>query len=129
MKIAVFCPNLIGDTVMATPAIRALRRGFAEATLVGLIKPHVAPTLGGSPWFDDLIFFDPRSSDPNVRTRSHIWYASYNTGRMGVDFAGATPFWRAAYALDVDAMRLLVRYGADPSIPTMSFGTFATMRR
>jgi ankyrin repeat protein len=61
-------------------------------------------------------------ADPNARTRSHVWYASYNTGRMGVDFAGATPFWRAAYALDVDAMRLLVRYGADPNIPTMTFG-------
>ena len=62
-------------------------------------------------------------ADPNGRTHSHIWFASYNTGRMGVEFAGATPFWRAAYALDVDAMRLLVRYGADPNLPTMSFGT------
>jgi len=61
-------------------------------------------------------------ADPNARTASHIWYAAYNTGRMGVDFAGATPFWRAAYSLDVAAMRLLVRYGADPSIPTMSYG-------
>ena len=61
-------------------------------------------------------------ADPNLRTRSHIWYAAYNTGRMGVDFAGATPFWRAAYSLDVDAMRLLVRYGADPSIPSMTYG-------
>ncbi len=61
-------------------------------------------------------------ADPNLRVRSHIWYAAYNTGRMGVDFAGATPFWRAAYSLDVDAMRLLVRYGADPSIPSMSYG-------
>ncbi|MGQ0733897.1 MAG: ankyrin repeat domain-containing protein [Acidobacteriota bacterium] len=61
-------------------------------------------------------------ADPNARTRSHIWYAAYNAGRMGVDFTGATPFWRAAYALDVDAMRLLVRYGADPAIPTMSYG-------
>jgi len=61
-------------------------------------------------------------ADPNARTRSHVWYASYNTGRMGVDFAGATPFWRAAYALDIDAMRMLVRYGADPNIPTMTFG-------
>ncbi len=61
-------------------------------------------------------------ADPNARTLSHIWYASYNTGRMGVDFSGATPFWRAAYALDVEAMRLLVRYGADPNIATMTFG-------
>ncbi len=53
MKIAVFCPNLIGDTVMATPTFRALRQGFPGATLVGVIKPQVAPTLDGTPWFDD----------------------------------------------------------------------------
>ncbi len=57
-------------------------------------------------------------ADPNARTRSHIWYAAYNAGRMGVDFTGATAFWRAAYALDVEAMRLLVSYGADPNIAT-----------
>jgi ankyrin repeat protein len=61
-------------------------------------------------------------ADPNARTTSHIWYAAYNTGRMGVDFTGATPFWRAAYSLDVDAMRLLVKYGADANIPTTSYG-------
>jgi ankyrin repeat protein len=33
--------------------------------------------------------------------------------------AGATPFWRAAYASDLDAMRLLIARGADPNIPTM----------
>ena len=49
MKIAVFCPNLIGDTVMATPAFRALRRGFPDATIAGVIKPRVAPTLEGRP--------------------------------------------------------------------------------
>jgi uncharacterized protein len=64
-------------------------------------------------------------ADPNARTRTHIWYAAYNTGRMGVDFSGATPFWRAAYALDVDAMKLLVRYGADPNIPTITYGVIA----
>ncbi len=37
----------------------------------------------------------------------------------GVNFKGATPFWRAAYALDVDAMRLLKKHGADPNIPTI----------
>ncbi|MEO6221974.1 MAG: ankyrin repeat domain-containing protein, partial [Vicinamibacterales bacterium] len=47
-------------------------------------------------------------ADPNARTVSHIWYAAYNAGRMGVDYTGATPLWRAAYSLDVAAMRLLV---------------------
>jgi len=59
-------------------------------------------------------------ADPNARTLTHIWYAAYNAGRIGVEFVGATPFWRAAYALDVEAMRLLVRWGADPNIPTMT---------
>ena len=57
-------------------------------------------------------------ADPNARTNTHIWYAAYNAGRMGVDFAGATPFWRAAYAADVQAMKLLLDNGADPNIWT-----------
>jgi heptosyltransferase II len=67
MKIVVFCPNLIGDTVMATPAIRALRHGFPDATLLGVIKPHVAPTLDGAPWFDEMIPFNPKARDPRHR--------------------------------------------------------------
>ena len=58
-------------------------------------------------------------ADPNQRTSTHIWYASYNAGRMGVDFTGVTPLWRAAYATDVNAMRVLVAYGADPNIWTI----------
>ena len=64
-------------------------------------------------------------ADPNARMKSHVWHAAYNAGRMGVEFTGATPFWRAAYALDVDAMRLLVRLGADPSVATMTYGSAA----
>ncbi len=62
-------------------------------------------------------------ADPNARTNSHIWYAAYNAGRMGVDFTGATAFWRAAYATDVAAMKLLVEYGADPDISTMKLAS------
>jgi ankyrin repeat protein len=57
-------------------------------------------------------------ANPNERVSTHIWYAAYNAGRMGVDFTGATPFWRAAYATDVAAMRILHEYGADPNIWT-----------
>jgi heptosyltransferase-2 len=67
MRIVVFCPNLIGDTVMATPALRALRKTHADATIHGVIKPHVSPTLDGAPWLDDRILFDPRSRDPEHR--------------------------------------------------------------
>jgi ankyrin repeat protein len=43
---------------------------------------------------------------------------SYNFDLLGVNTVGATPFWRAAYGLDLDAMKLLIAHGADPKIPT-----------
>jgi len=60
-----------------------------------------------------------RGADPNVRLEMHLWYWEYNQGRVGVDIRGATPFWRAAFAQDLEAMKLLVAYGADPHLPTI----------
>ena len=57
-------------------------------------------------------------ADPNHRLEKHLWYMSFNFDLLQVDTKGATPFWRAAYGLDVPAMRLLMEYGADPGIPT-----------
>ena len=57
-------------------------------------------------------------ADPNVRLTKHLWFMSFNFDLLQIDAKGATPFWRAAYALDVEAMKLLVAHGADPSIPT-----------
>lgn len=57
-------------------------------------------------------------ADVNHRTGRHIWYTSFNFDQLGVGFGGATAFWRAAYATDLDAMRLLVSWGADPGIAT-----------
>ena len=60
-----------------------------------------------------------KGADVNARLKMKVWYSEYNFPLSGVDEIGATPFWRAAYAGDVDAMKLLVSRGADPSIPTM----------
>lgn len=57
-------------------------------------------------------------AEPDVRLEHQLWYTTYNSDYLGVNRTGATPFWRAAYATDVDAMRLLLAYGADPTIPT-----------
>ena len=57
-------------------------------------------------------------ADVNHRTERHIWYTSFNFDQLRVKFAGATAFWRAAYATDVEAMKFLIEAGADPDIPT-----------
>jgi uncharacterized protein len=59
-----------------------------------------------------------RGANPNVRLTKKVWYSQYDFDQSGVDEIGATPFWRAAYSADVDAMKLLVKYGADWNIPT-----------
>jgi ankyrin repeat protein len=111
-------PNLANDDGV-TPLFATLNNEWALRTW------YPQPTAGTqqrASYLEVLEALLKAGADPNRRTLSHIWYAAYNTGRMGVDFSGATPFWRAAYSLDVDAMRLLVRYGADPNIPTVSYG-------
>jgi heptosyltransferase-2 len=57
-RIALFLPNWVGDVVMATPAVRAVRSHFPAAELVAVCKPYVADVLAGSPWFADMILFD-----------------------------------------------------------------------
>ena len=58
-------------------------------------------------------------ADPNARLVKSLWYTTYNRDNLGVDFSGATPFFRAAYATDVPAMKLLLAAGADPMIATI----------
>ena len=61
-------------------------------------------------------------ADPDVRLTLHPWYMEYsgcgNRNCGLVDTQGATAFWRAAYATDVAAMRLLAVHGADPDVAT-----------
>jgi ankyrin repeat protein len=57
-------------------------------------------------------------ADPDMRLNTHLWYWEFGLTKMGIDLTGATPFWRAAFAQDVPAMRLLTSFRADPNIPT-----------
>ena len=59
-----------------------------------------------------------KGADPNARLRRKVWYSTYNFDNLRLEEVGATPFWRAAYAADVEAMKLLVGRGADPHLPT-----------
>jgi uncharacterized protein len=60
-----------------------------------------------------------KGADVNARVGRKVWYQAYNSDYAGFDEAGATPFFRAAYASDVAAMKFLVANGADPNIGTM----------
>ncbi len=84
--IAVFMPNWVGDAVMATPALKALRRHFADARLIGVLKPYVAGVLEGTGWLDQMLFLDRKGP------RSQRWPAvTAELRRAAVDLAVLLP--------------------------------------
>lgn len=94
MKIGIFLPNWVGDVVMATPALRALREHFGDrAQLVGIMRPYVADVLAGTSWLDEHLLFDPRSSDPGQHGVGFFW----RLRRAQLDTAIVLPnSWRTA---------------------------------
>ena len=70
-------------------------------------------------YLDLMKVFLDAGVDVNVQLTKQLWFTTFGDDYLRVDRTGATPFWRAAYALDVEAMKLLVAYGADPNTPTV----------
>jgi heptosyltransferase-2 len=99
MAIAVVCPNLVGDTVMATPAFRAFRAGFPGERLLAVVRPSVAPVLDGGPWFDDRVLCDHRATDPDHRPRAAMDRLRSECANVAIllpnSFRSALLVWRA----------------------------------
>jgi ankyrin repeat protein len=108
-------PNLASDAG-ATPLYAVLNMHWAPKARHPQPTAYMQQRTGYLEMMERLL---EAGVDPNVRLKKTLWYTTYNRDLLGVDRTGATPFWRAAYALDIDAMRLLLRYGADPNLPTI----------
>jgi heptosyltransferase II len=67
MKVAIFLPNWVGDAVMATPAIAAIRRYVPTAELIAIGRPVILDVLAGTTLFDRTIPYHPRSKDKTHR--------------------------------------------------------------
>jgi heptosyltransferase-2 len=71
--------NWLGDLVMSTPALRAIRRAWPSAHLAVLIKQELASFFDGARWLDEVIpysvgrglsgFFDRRRIVGEIRSR------------------------------------------------------------
>ncbi|MFC1811246.1 lipopolysaccharide heptosyltransferase II [Thermodesulfobacteriota bacterium] len=53
--------NWIGDAVMTTPAIRAIRKNFPHSEISILVKPWVSPVFENNPHIDRLILYNSES--------------------------------------------------------------------
>jgi len=99
-----------------SPLYGVLNIEWAPKALYPQPQAHKQQKLG---YLELMQLLIDKGADVNVRTKMKVWYSGYSFDLSGVDEIGATPFWRAAYASDVAAMKMLVAAGADPNLPTM----------
>lgn len=106
MNLAVFLPNWIGDVVMATPALRALRAHYASAKIIAVCRPYVSGLLDGAPWFDEHVFLDRGGP------RQHRWPAvAWQLRKQQIDVAVLFPnSFRAALVAWLGGSRRIVGF-------------------
>lgn len=108
-------PNIAATTDGAAPLFATLETEWAPKSNYPQPRAQDDQVAG---YVDVLAALLDAGADPNARLSTHLWYWEYGLTKIGLDLEGATPFWRAALAQDVTAMRMLVAHGADPGIPT-----------
>jgi ankyrin repeat protein len=114
-------PNLAGSGNGATPLWAAVNAQWQPRTRYP--QPQEMEQQKAT-YLDVMKALLDKGANVDARMRTHPWYLVYsgcgNRNCGLADTAGSTPFWRAAYATDLAAMKLLVAYGADPNIPTIA---------
>ena len=108
-------PNA-SSTQGVTPLYGVLNVEWAPKALYPQPRAHMQQKTS---YLDLMKILLDKGADPNARLKMKVWYSGYSFDLSGVDEIGASVFWRAAYASDVAAMRMLVAAGADPNVPTM----------
>ncbi len=112
-------PNLASTLNGATPLYAAVNSEWQPRTRYPQPQEREGQQYG---YLDVMEALLAAGADPDVRMTLHPWYMEYTgcgNSQCGlIDMKGATAFLRAAYATDVEAMRLLTVWGADPYIAT-----------
>jgi heptosyltransferase-2 len=119
-RLLVRLPNPLGDAVMCTPALRALRRGLPGAEIAVLGLPHHEDLLRGNQSFDTFIPLRGRTLGDVVARGRELRGRGYDaavvlpdSARAAIDpFAARIPI-RIGYARDL-LRRQLLTHPIDP---------------
>ena len=104
MKLLILQPRRIGDVILTTPVIDALRAKCPDARIDFLVEPAAAPVLEGYPGLNDVLVFDKSMVRwvPDIRQRGYDWVLDFmcNPRTAQLTWASGAPV-RAGYAVRV----------------------------
>jgi len=83
-KLLVVIPNWVGDVVMATPTLAALRHRFAQAEIGFLMRRYVAEVVAGGEWHDGELYW---SAERGLRGERENLRLARQIGRQRFDAA------------------------------------------
>ncbi len=119
-------PTWVGDSVMATPALRGVRASFPDAHIIGAVRAGIDTLLAGSPYCDEALrvsfrgMLGPWTDTAAIRARrpdSILLLPNSLRSALGIQFSGAAK--RMGYARDGRGM-LLSRAFPPPSTKPIS---------
>ncbi len=75
-RILVVLPQWVGDVVMATPALKSLRKQFPEAHIAYLLRQHLTDLFTGCDWPNEIFHWPTREKDKVKRRQSFLGLAA-----------------------------------------------------
>lgn len=106
--ILVVLPNWVGDVVLATPSLMALRRRYPAARIGYLARAYVADVLSGCSWHDELLHW------PDARGAGGLWNLVCELRRRAFDCAILLPnSFRSALAVWLARIPRRIGYARD----------------
>jgi heptosyltransferase II len=106
-------PGWVGDLVLATPAMRALRQHYEGQHITVLVKSHLAPVLSGGDWMDEVLHWPGRGASRPKRRQSFLGFAAELRDRRFDIAILLTNSFRSAMLARLAGIRRRVGYDRD----------------
>ena len=111
-KILIVQPNWVGDAVMATPMLRAMRELFPNSHISYLMRRYVKPIYAAMPWADQLITY--RTGRTRAKAGKGIFDLARRLRSADFDMAVLLPnSFRTALICKMAAINRVVGYDRD----------------